>query len=120
MNSPASSVLLGLRSLSASAALVSFPIWLYVRGTAAAGKSELVYEALFFLSVAILFFTANWLSSSVALSAVVRWLCESLATFGGAYRTRFWGALFFLGFLAVVFELVVGVKFTVFVASGFA
>jgi hypothetical protein len=103
-----------------SAALAFIPVWLYFVGTVATGESALVYEALFFLSVAIVFFTANRLASSVAASAAVRWLCESLATFGGAYRTRFWGALFFLAFLAVVFELVVGVKFTAFVASRLA
>jgi hypothetical protein len=106
--------------LSASAALVIIPVWLFAYGSAATGRSALIYEALFFLSIAIVFLTANGLSSKVALSAVVRWLCESLATFGGAYRTRFWGALFFLAFLAVVFEVVVGVKFTAFLASRLA
>ncbi len=116
-NPQADSALLSPRSLFVSALFVLLPVYFYVAGTGTTGRPMLVYQGLFYFSIALFFFTANRLSSSVGASAALRWLCESFATFGSGYRTRFFGTLALLAFLAVAFELVAGIKFTRFVSS---
>jgi hypothetical protein len=107
------SPLLGFRSLLVSLGLFLTPPLLYYLGSNQGSRTQgLVYEALFFLSVAVIFLSANPGSKHVALLAAVRWLCESWATFGRAYRTRFFGTLCLLALAATLFELVIGQKIT--------
>ena len=100
-------------SLSISAVVALVPIALYYVAQQQSSRVGLLYcEATFYLSVAFLFFYANRYSRTVALFALVRWACESWATFGRAYRTRFFGVLALFAFVAVIFELFVGEKVT--------
>ena len=105
------------RSVLLSIAVLAIPISLYAAGSGRGGRAELLFEALFYLSLASVFFGANRYSRSIAVFAMVRWLCESWATFGKQYRTRFVGALFLLAFLAALFQLAVGTRITQYFAS---
>jgi hypothetical protein len=101
------------RSLIVSAVLLALPPILYFVGTQDSTKTAaLVCEALFWLTLSLLFYAANRLSESIALFAAIRWLCESWATFARAYRTRFFGTLALIAFVAVPFELATGSKVT--------
>jgi hypothetical protein len=108
----------GISSLGASVILVLLPAGLYYLGSRQIGRvGSLWYEAAFFLCIAIFFFLTNRLSQRLALFALVRWVCESWATFGRAYRTRFFGTLALLAFCAVLFELIVGERITTYIGS---
>jgi hypothetical protein len=101
------------RSLIVSGVLATLPPTLYFLGTRPQPKSaSLLYEAFFYLTLALLFLTANSLSSSIAISAAIRWACESWATFAKSYRTRFFGALALVAFAASLFEFATGSKVT--------
>lgn len=108
----------GMSSLCASVLLALLPAGLYYLGSRQISRiGSLWYEAAFFLCVAILFFLTNRLSQRIALFALVRWVSESWATFGSAYRTRFFGTLALLAFCAVLFEMIVGERITTYIGS---
>ena len=118
-SSSATPTILGVRSLSLSVLLALIPPVLYYLGTHQPTRTRsLCYEALFYLSLALLFLGANRGSQQVALLAVLRWICETWATFGRAYRTRFFGALCLLALAATLFELVSGQRVTHYFRAG--
>lgn len=115
---PSDQRLWGAPSLAVSILLALLPPGLYYLGSRQMSHTgSLWYEAAFFLCLSLLFFLTNRLSQRVAFFALVRWVCESWATFGRAYRTRFFGALALLAFFAVLFELIVGQRITAYLGS---
>lgn len=118
---PSDTKLLGARSIAISLLLVLLPLVFYFFGTRQSNRVGLLYyQAAFYLFFSIVFFLANRYSQRIAFFALLRWACESWATFGRAYRTRFFGVLAFCAFGAVLFELIVGERVTNYFGSGVA
>jgi RHS repeat-associated protein len=115
---PSEKNLLRANSILASVLLALVPPALYFFGTEQPTRVGLLYyQAAFYLVVSMLFFLTNRYSKSIALFALLRWACESCATFGRAYRTRFFGALALCAFGSVLFELIVGQRVTSYFGS---
>jgi hypothetical protein len=111
--------LLSRRSLSLSLLLMLVPFALYYLGAhQATGLATLYYEATFYAYLSWLFFYARRYSAHLFIFATVRWLCESIATFGRTYRTRFFGVLCLCASLATVFEALVGTKLSHYLVRG--
>ncbi len=105
-------------SLLGSVVIALVPPILYLLGTQQVQRSAaLAFEALFFLTLALVFYFANLGAKRIALLAGLQWLCQSWATFGRVYRTWFWGTLCLSAFLATVFELTTGQRLTDYISS---
>jgi hypothetical protein len=117
LSSVANPHLLRPASLFLSATLLAVVVLLYTLGSGATGTRSLVFEALFWFTLALLFLGARRFSRSIVAFAAVRWLSESWATFAKQYRTTFFGVLCLCALAATVFELVVGTKITQFLGG---
>jgi hypothetical protein len=115
---PSDTNLLSANSLLLSVVLGLIPIALYCFGVAQPTRvGMLYYQGAFYFFVSTLFFLANRFSQSIALFALLRWACESWATFGRAYRTRLFGMLALCAFGSVLFELTMGQRVTSYFGS---